>query len=177
MKRSSFGVMTGAAALSFGAGSLPGRAANGPDSVSVGAALPLTGDESRIGGYFKAAYELYVKELNDNGGLMLSAYRRKVPIKLTIYDDKTDPATSRNLYERLAVQDNVDAMLGGYATDLVQAQTVVPQQHQIPYVNGGGAATEIYKRGFTTIFGLLSSIQNLAFSECDFIELMQAQRK
>ncbi len=155
----------------------PTAAADGPDQVVVGAALPLTGEESRIGGYFKLGYELAVKEINDRGGVMLRAYHRKVPIKLIIYDDKTDPATSRNVFERLAVQDHVDAMLGGYSTDLVQAQTVVPQQHGIPYVNGGGAATAIYARGFTTIFGLLSSIQNLAFSECDFIEAMQAQKK
>ncbi|HEX3468978.1 MAG TPA: amino acid ABC transporter substrate-binding protein [Candidatus Elarobacter sp.] len=153
------------------------RADNGPSEIVVGAALPLTGEESRIGAYYKDAYELETKEINDAGGIMLKAYGRKVPVKLIIYDDKTDAATSRNLYERLAVQDHVDAMLGGYATDLVQAQTVVPQQYKIPYVGGGGAATAIYKRGFTTIFSLLASIQNLAYSECDFIEEMQAQHK
>lgn len=46
-------------------------------------------------------------------------------------------------------------MLGGYSSDLVQAQTVVPQQHKIPYIGGGGAASAIYARGFTTIFSLL----------------------
>ena len=148
-----------------------------PDQVVVGAALPLTGEESRVGGYFKLAYELVVAEYNKNGGILLPACHGKRPIKLITYDDKTDPATSRNLYERLAVEDHVDAMLGGYSTDLIEAQTVVPQQHQIPYVNGGGAATNIYKRGFTTIFGLLTSIQNLAFSEADFIEAMQAAGK
>jgi branched-chain amino acid transport system substrate-binding protein len=153
------------------------RADNGPSEVVVGAVLPLTGEESRVGTYFKAAYELATKEINDHGGLQLRQYGRKIPVKLIIYDDKTDPATSRNLYERLAVQDHVDAMLGGYSTDLVQAQTVVPQQHQIPYVGGGGAASAIYKRGFKTIFSLLASIENLAYSECDFIEEMQAQKK
>ena len=165
------------ALLLAGFGATPLAAADGPDQVVVGAALPLTGEESRIGGYFKLGYELAVKEINDRGGVMLRAYHRKVPIKLIVYDDKTDPATSRNLFERLAVQDHVDAMLGGYSTDLVQAQTVVPQQHGIPYVNGGGAASAIYARGFTTIFGLLSSIQHLAYSECDFIEAMQAQKR
>ncbi len=148
-----------------------------PTEIVVGAVLPLTGEESRVGTYFKAAYELAVKELNDNGGVQLRKYGKKIPIKLITYDDKTDPATSRNLYERLAVQDHVDAMLGGYSTDLIQAQTVVPQQHKIPYVNGGGAATAIYKRNFSTIFGLLASIQSLAYSECDFIEEMQKQKK
>lgn len=42
---------------------------------------------------------------------------------------------------------------------------------------GGGAASGIYNRGYTTVFGLLASIENLAFSECDFIEKMQADGK
>jgi branched-chain amino acid transport system substrate-binding protein len=153
------------------------RADNGPSEVVVGAVLPLTGEESRVGTFYKAAYELATKEINDHGGLQLRQYGRKIPVKLIIYDDKTDPATSRNLYERLALQDHVDAMLGGYSTDLVQAQTVVPNQHGIPYVGGGGAASAIYKRGFKTIFSLLASIENLAYTECDFIEEMQAQKK
>jgi branched-chain amino acid transport system substrate-binding protein len=177
MRANRFAAALSAAAFAFCGLATPLAAADGPDQVVVGAVLPLTGEESRIGGYYKLAYELAVKEYNDHGGLELRAYHRKIPIKLIIYDDKTDPAISRNLYERLAVQDHVDAMLGGYSTDLVQAQTVVANQHEIPYVGGGGAATAIYKRGFKTVFGLLSSIQNLAFSECDFIEAMQAQGK
>lgn len=148
-----------------------------PSEIVIGAALPLTGEESRVGTYFKAGYELATKEINDAGGLMLRQYHKRIPVKLIIYDDKTDAATSRNLYERLAVQDHVDAFLGGYATDLVQAQTVVPQQYKVPYVGGGGAATAIYTRGYSTIFGILSSIQNLSFTLCDFIETQQSQKK
>lgn len=179
MHRSFLSLAAAAVASSVIAAATPvaTRADNGPSEVVVGSVLPLTGEESRVGTYFKAAYELATKEINDRGGLQLRQYGRKIPIKLIIYDDKTDPATSRNLYERLAVQDHVDAMLGGYSTDLVQAQTVVPNQHGIPYVGGGGAASAIYKRGFKTIFSLLASIENLAYTECDFIEEMQAQKK
>ena len=150
---------------------------NAPSEIVIGAALPLTGEESRVGTYFKAAYELAVKEVNDQGGLYMKAYGKKLPVRLITYDDKTDAATSRDLYERLAVQDHVDAFLGGYSTDLIMAQTVVAQQDKIPYVNGGGAATKIYQRGFSTIFGLLASIQSLALTECDFIQKMQADGK
>ena len=179
MQRSFLAFAAAAVACSIVTASAPvaTQADNGPAEVVVGAVLPLTGEESRVGTYFKAAYELATKEINDRGGLQLRQYGRKIPVKLVIYDDKTDPATSRNLYERLAVQDHVDAMLGGYSTDLVQAQTVVPNQHGIPYVGGGGAASAIYKRGFKTIFSLLASIENLAYTECDFIEEMQAQKK
>ncbi len=167
-----------ACALLPGSNGLRAAAApNAPSEIVIGAALPLTGEESRVGTYFKAAYELAVKEVNDAGGVYLKDYGKKVPIRLIVYDDKTDAATSRDLYERLAVQDHVDAFLGGYSTDLIMAHTVVAQQHQIPYVNGGGAATKIYDRGFTTIFGLLASIQSLALTECDFIQKMQAEGK
>ena len=178
MRRSFLAFSAAALAVGMVASATPvvTRADNGPPEVVVGAVLPLTGEESRVGTFYKAAYELATKEINDHGGLELRQYGRKIPIKLIIYDDKTDPATSRNLYERLALQDHVDAMLGGYSTDLVQAQTVVPNQHGIPYV-GGGAASAIYKRGFKTIFSLLASIENLAYTECDFIEEMQAQKK
>jgi branched-chain amino acid transport system substrate-binding protein len=152
-------------------------APSAPSEIVIGAALPLTGEESRVGTYFKAAYELAIKEVNDSGGIFLKDYNKKVPVRLIVYDDKTDPATSRDLYERLAVQDHVDAFLGGYSTDLIMAHTVVAQQHQIPYVNGGGAATKIYDRGFTTIFGLLASIQALSLTECEFITKMQAEGK
>ena len=153
------------------------QAPSAPSEIVIGAALPLTGEESRVGTYFKAGYELAVKEVNDSGGIFLKDFNKKVPVRLIIYDDKTDAATSRDLYERLAVQDHVDAFLGGYSTDLIMANTVVAQTHKIPYVNGGGAATRIYQRGFTYIFGLLASIQSLALTECDFIQKMQADGK
>src|SRR5665213_270285 len=179
MQRSFLALAAAAVACTLVSASVPvaTQADNGPAEVVIGAVLPLTGEESTVGTYYKAGYELATKEINDHGGVQLRTYGRKIPVKLIIYDDKTDPSTSRNLYERLAVQDHVDAMLGGYSTDLVQAQTVVPNQHGIPYVGGGGAATAIYKRGFKTIFSLLASIESLAYSECDFIEEMQAQKK
>ncbi|GAC1304494.1 MAG: ABC transporter substrate-binding protein [Vulcanimicrobiaceae bacterium] len=174
MNKIAFAAAACIAALVF-VPAVPTVAQGGPDQVLIGAVLPLTGEESRIGGYFKLGYELAINEVNEHGGIQVGG--KKVPVKLVVYDDKTDPATSRNLYERLAVQDKVDAFLGGYSTDVVEAQTVVAQQHKIPYVGGGGASSAIYERGFNTIFGLLASIENLAFTECDFIEKMQAEGK
>ena len=176
MKRSIIAAFSGVLA-SLALAISPTSALDVPQEIVVGAVLPLTGEESRVGTYFKAAYELATKEINDAGGLVLRDYHKRIPLRLIIYDDKTDPATSRNLYERLATQDHVDSFLGGYSTELIQAHTVVAQQHQIPYVNGGGASTEIYHRGYSTIFGILSSIQNLALTECAFIEKQQADGK
>ena len=135
-----------------------------PKEVILGAALPITGGQSREGGYFKKGYEMAIKEINDAGGVMVKQYGKRIPIKLIIYDDKSDNTTSVQLYEKLVAEDKVNALLGGYGTPLITAHTVVAEKYRVPYVNGGGATGAIYERKMKYIFGTLASIEKLAFT-------------
>ncbi len=147
--------------------------AQGPKEILLGAALPLTGGQSREGGFMKKGYDLALKELNDAGGVPVKDFNRKIPVKLTVYDDKSDNTTSVSMYEKLATEDKVDAYLGGYGTPLIQAHTVVPAKYQIPYVNGGGATGAIYAQGNKWIFGMLASIEKLSITLMDWLEAQQ----
>ncbi len=140
-----------------------------PKEIVLGAALPITGGQSREGGFFKRAYELAVKEINDAGGVMVKDQGKKLPIKLIIYDDKSDNTTSVQLYEKLVTEDKVNALLGGYGTPLITAHTIVAEKYRVPYVNGGGATGAIYERKMKYIFGLLSSIEKLSVTMMDWI--------
>jgi branched-chain amino acid transport system substrate-binding protein len=137
-----------------------------PDEILIGATLPLTGDEADAGGYFKEGYELAFKELEDEGGLQVGD--KQVPVKLKVLDDTTNPSTAVNLAEKL-VEDGAHALLGTYSTTLVQAQSTAAEREAIPYVNGGGAATAIYQRGYKWVFGALAPIQSLAISQMEWI--------
>src|SRR5689334_21127866 len=88
-----------------------------PNTIDLGASLPLTGADSTPGKFMKDAYELYIKQVNDAGGLDVGG--KKVKIDLKIEDNKSDAATSGQLIEKLITQDNVDLMLGGYNTTTV----------------------------------------------------------
>jgi branched-chain amino acid transport system substrate-binding protein len=142
----------------------------GPEEIVIGAALPLTGEESKIGNYFQAAYQLAVDEINAAGGVSLSEYGTQVPIRLDIKDDQSDKAQTVSLVERLITRDEVDLLLGGYSTTLVQAQAPVADKYQMPYINGGGAATNIYAQGFECVYGTLSPIEVLAQTEMDWLK-------
>ena len=144
-----------------------------PAEIVLGTALPLTGGQAREGGYFKKGYELAIKEINDAGGVMVKEYNKKIPIKLILYDDKSDNTTSVQLYEKLVNEDKVHALLGGYGTPLISAHTVVPEKYQVPYVNGGGATGEIYARNMKYIFGMLASIEKLAHTLMDWMAAQQ----
>jgi branched-chain amino acid transport system substrate-binding protein len=141
----------------------------------IGSTLPLTGAESKSGGRMKQGYELAVDLANRAGGIDIAG--KKVKVELRLLDDTTDQAKAVNLAQRLITQDKVDFFLGTYSTALVEAQSTVAEQNKIPYVNGGGAATSIYSKGFKWIFSTLAPVENLATTEMEWINEQQAAGK
>jgi branched-chain amino acid transport system substrate-binding protein len=148
------------------------QAAPAGDSIRIGATLPLTGAESRIGGFYKQGYDLAFEEATKAGGIDVGG--KKLKVELTLLDDTSAQATAASLADRLINSDKVNFLLGTYATNLVEAQSVVAEQNAIPYVNGGGAATAIYKRGYKWVFGLLAPVELLAESIMQWIDTEQA---
>jgi branched-chain amino acid transport system substrate-binding protein len=146
-----------------------------PSEIKIGATLPLTGAEARIGGFYKEGYDLAFEEANKGGGISVGG--KKVPVKLTLLDDTSTQATAVSLADRLINSDNVNFLLGTYASHLVEAQSAVAEQNQVPYVNGGGAASQIYKKGYKWIFGLLSPVELLADTEMKWIDEQQKAGK
>jgi len=159
------------------AGACKPRAAPAPDrtEILIGATLPLTGAEARIGGFFKEGYDLAFDELTAQGGLEVGGKRR--PVKLQLYDDTTSQATAVSLADKLINSDKVDFLLGTYSSALVEAQTTVAEDNKVPYVNGGGAASEIYQRGYKYIFGALSPVELLGTTLMTWIDEQQGAGK
>lgn len=145
-------------------------AANIPDTLKIGAVLPLSGADAKTGQYINDAYVLYTKQVNDKGGLTIAG--KKVKLDLRIEDNKDDGATSSQLYEKLITQDNVDFLLGGYNTALVTPEIKVANRYKIPYVNGGGASVASYADN-TWAFGTLANIQALSHTQLDFLATQQ----
>jgi branched-chain amino acid transport system substrate-binding protein len=135
--------------------------------ISIGSVLPLTGAFGASGNYFKQGYGMAIDDANNAGGLQVGG--QKYHINLTILDDGSDFTRSRSLVEKLVTDQHVNFLLGGYDTSLVEAQEVVPDQYKIPYVEGGGAASEIFKRGYKYIFGTLATIYDMGTITMDYL--------
>jgi branched-chain amino acid transport system substrate-binding protein len=135
--------------------------------VKIGAVLPVTGKESKIGGAYKQATEFAVKEVNDAGGVDVGG--KKMKIELMLLDDTSDAAKSAQLVEQLITQQKVDAIIGGYGSQLVQAQSVVPERYGVPFLSGGAGARGIYGRS-KWVFGTLSPVDVLSATQMDFLD-------
>ena len=168
--------MTGNAlrALLVGAVVLVPSVAAAQGEIKIGAVLPVTGKESKIGGAYKQATEYAVKEANDAGGIDVGG--KKMKVSLTLLDDTSDAAKSAQLVEQLCAQQKVDAVIGGYGSHLVQAQSVVPERYGVPYVSGGAGARNIYGRS-KWVFGTLSPVDVLSQTQMDFLDSLIAAGK
>jgi branched-chain amino acid transport system substrate-binding protein len=165
-----FGCKKGGSAAAPGSGEAPVKA-----TIKIGATLPLTGAEARIGGFYKEGYELAVEQVNKAGGLTVGG--KKVPVELTLLDDTSTQATAVSLADRLITSDKVDALLGTYSSHLVEAQSAIAEENKIPYVNGGGGATGLYQHGYKYLFGLMAPVELLGDALMQWIDGQQAAGK
>src|SRR2546428_1089759 len=169
------GALRAAAAVSRGAGPLPIGSARAADTIKIGATLPLTGAEARIDCFYKEGYEYAFEQQNKKGGVKVGDKTMKVD--LLLLGERSPEGTGVSLAERLINSDKVKFLLGTYATTLVEAQSSAAEQNQMLYVNGGGAASAIYKRGYKWVFGLLAPVELLADSMMKWIDEQQKAGK
>ncbi len=102
---------------------------------------------------------------------------KTMKVELQLLDDTSTQSTAVSLADRLINSDKVNFLLGTYATNLVEAQSAAAEQNQMLYVNGGGAASAIYKRGYKWVFGLLAPVELLADSMMRWIDEQQKAGK
>src|SRR5580704_10086836 len=102
--------------------------------IKIGAVLSITGPASFLGDPEKKTLEMYVADLNAQGGVVGQQ------IRLVIYDDGGDASKARTFATRLVEEDKVDAMLGGSITGASLAMVPVFEEAGIPFIALAGAA-------------------------------------
>jgi len=134
-------VLTVAVVFLCGAGITPSLA---KDKIVVGMSRPLSGWLAVIGdSAFKPIYETWVPMVNAQGGIYVKEYKKKLPIELIIYDDKSDVGTMTRLTEKLIVEDKVDFLWPACGTSFVFAQAPIANKHGYILVTAEGGATQI----------------------------------
>ncbi|MBU1358983.1 MAG: amino acid ABC transporter substrate-binding protein [Gammaproteobacteria bacterium] len=116
------------------------------DTVKIGIALSQTGNLADSANHYWRGVELWRDDVNARGGLL----GKKV--EFVVYDDRSDPATSARLYERLITNDNVDLLISTIGSAQTATATAVAEKHKRVMINGGGASESIQTRGFKYIF-------------------------
>lgn len=120
------------------------------DPIRIGASVSTSGTNGRTGLYQQEAFKLWEAQKNADGGLLGR------PVEFVIYDDQSDPTTGARLYEKLITEDEVDLVLGPYASGVTQAVAQVTEQYGQPLLVAGASANSIWESGHQMVFGVYS---------------------
>jgi len=98
------------------------------NEINLGGVAPLSGNAAGFGNYAKNGYELAVAEWNAKGGVLGKQ------IKLTVGDDKGDPAEGAAVFTKLIEQDKVSAIVGTVMSKVSLAGAPICQNARIPMI-------------------------------------------
>ncbi|MBI1744030.1 amino acid ABC transporter substrate-binding protein [Candidatus Acetothermia bacterium] len=125
-----------------------------PKVIKLGATIALTGSASSTGKLYVDGRQLGLDTLNKPENA-IKIGNDTYQIQLVQYDDQSDANLAVRLYEKLVTEDKVDFLIGPYTSGIVIPTSAVAEKYNIPMVQGGGASTNIFTRGFKNVFGTL----------------------
>jgi ABC-type branched-subunit amino acid transport system substrate-binding protein len=123
------------------------------DPIVFGTTISETGVFSTLAEKWRRMTEVFAEEVNKDGGVMVKACNKKIPIKFVIYDDQSVPATAVSLYERMATVDNVDFFVGPDWSSMGGPVPPLADKHKIPMISANVATPSLYDRGLQYFWG------------------------
>ena len=112
---------------------LCGGSALAGDTIKIGSFLAVTGPASFLGDPELKTLQLYVEDLNKQGGLLGKK------LELVHYDTGGNAKEAVNFVKRLIKKDAVDVILGGSSSGESLAVMPVVEEEQVPYISMAGA--------------------------------------
>ncbi|MBC8438242.1 MAG: amino acid ABC transporter substrate-binding protein [Deltaproteobacteria bacterium] len=120
----------------------------GEKPILIGATVSLEGKYVETSAMVKNGYKLWVEQINKNGGLLGR------PVKLILYNDKSQKSLAASLYEKMIVEDKVDLTLSPYGTPLTMIASEATEKHGYVMLACAAAGEQIWERGYKYIFGV-----------------------
>ncbi len=117
----------------------------------------LTGRYRGPGRQARAGVLAWIDDTNRAGGIRVRDRLARLPVRLICYDDSGQGDRCHALTERLIVDDQVDILLGPYASGLPRRAAAVAEHHQRVLWNHGGSTDAVYREGYTWVVGVLTS--------------------
>jgi branched-chain amino acid transport system substrate-binding protein len=138
--------------------------------IRIGATTALTGEASIQGRYVREGYLFCQKDANEKGGILGPR------IELVMYDDQSNGQTAAGLYEKLIVEDKVDAVLGPYGSGITEAVADVNEKHRMLMIAPTAATTSIWEKGRRYLIMVLAPAEGLAEGLLDLAARNALQR-
>ena len=171
MKRFKLTLLAVALSATFAAGT----ALADSNTITLGAAVQLTGALANTGRYYRDSYNFAIEQINAKGGIKVGGKQMKLALKLL--DNQSDVNLGVRQYVQLLTQDKVNFLLGPFSSNDALDDSSVAEKYQVPMVQGGGASGQIFARGYKYIFGTLPPADDYYASTLEMLKKLKPVAK
>jgi branched-chain amino acid transport system substrate-binding protein len=161
-----------AAAILVGSTALADAQTN---TITLGAAVQLTGALANTGRYYRDSYQMTIDKINESGGITVGNKKYKLALKLL--DNQSDLNLGVRQYVQLVTADKVNFLLGPFSSNDALNDSSIAEKYQVPMVQGGGASSQIYSRGYKYIFGTLPAAEDYFASTIEMLSKLKPAPK
>ena len=116
--------------------------------ILIGATVSMEGKYSEPSFMIQNAFKLWVQEVNLRGGLLGR------PVKLILYDDKSQKKRVHQLYKKLIREDQVDFVFSPYGTPLTLEASKLSEQSKMVMLACAASGEQIWEREYKYVFGV-----------------------
>ena len=146
-----------------------GTASKSP--ILIGTSLSLTGDFSVDGQAFQRGYNLWVQEINKNGGLL----GHKVTLK--VLNDNSDPATVATNYSQLISADHAAFVFGPFSTLLTASAAPVAARNHYAFIEGAGGGPLVFSLKLPNLFAVSPVVADQLIPFADWVASLPANQR
>ncbi len=111
---------------------------SGPEEILLGCPAAVTGGAAGFGEGGVFGIRAAVEDINKLGGIYIEEYGRKLPVKVIVVDNESDPLKSGTLAENLILQDKVNFLISVGPLDFNPPMATKAELYKVPFIAGPG---------------------------------------
>ncbi len=123
---------------------VPAQAATAPAAIRIGTLYADSGPFAVSSQAQLLGLQFWVNEVNREGGVYVRAYRRKIPVKLITYNDRSSTTTAATLYNQLITQDHVHILAADFGSVLTSVAVPIAQEHKMLLFDQTGTGANFF---------------------------------
>ena len=120
------------------------QAADAPAEIKLGTLYASSGRFASISMPVHYGLKLWIDQKNADGGVYVKEFNKKIPLKLTAYDDQSNTATAATLYNQLITQDKVDILIADSGSVLTSVAVPIARDHKMFLIDQTGTGANFF---------------------------------
>jgi len=135
-------LITAAAVFLFAYGAA--AAAADPAEITVGTLYASQGAFAVSSMPQYQGLQFWADQVNRNGGALVKAYGKKIPIKIVAYNDNSTTATASTLYNQLITQNNVNILVSDFGSVLTSVAVPIAKNNKVLLFDPTGTGASFF---------------------------------